>query len=515
MTQTTESKEDEDRKTPWPDAIVSSFFASVSSRDLWPWLREDEQFGLRQEIARGFQQSPKALSQPLVRSRLKAHLERESKIRDNLEKWWREKIGMEVVEAISAIENEDDFLIQQTQLIEQFGFDNLLLAVYSDARFALPKKGETSKPTANRVLEVAPKASSKSENDASLELKKQAQKAEQNALQLKRENENLRAELQKSQREREQEKHQFARRESDAQQKLTNLQKSFEREARRARGHEKELDEQSAEVKRLKRLVRQGQLLQEETRRNLAQIQAQLALPIEEKTPQVAPISTVVSGENKPAKPKKPPRAPKPLFGRDEVFAWKPDGREVRVSPREIKERIDKNDEKFVANLARDIEVLRESDDVLAKRFRSSVRELGRYYNRVLDGATTRVLVDASNVARYEKDGRNRGRLCHLLAMRDELRRYDCFPILFFADASLPHNIDEPDELKAMARRGELEIVDKGTEADDILARTARETGANVVTNDRNFQGRVAPNWEPSRIGFHIRDGIVVLEGLD
>lgn len=512
MTKNTETNE---TKTPWPDAVLSAFFAAVSTRDLWSWLREDEQFGLRQEIARGFQQSPKALSQPLVRSRLKAHLERESEIRDNLEKWWRKKIGEKVVEAISQIENEDDFLNQQTQLVEQFGFANLLLAVAFDARFALPQKGETKIEIANRVLEVAPKPASKAENDALLELKKQSQKAEQNALQLKRETENLRAELQKSQREREQLKHQFAKRESDAQQKLAEAQKSFEREARRARGVEKELEEQSAEVKRLKRLVRQGQLLQEETRRNLAQLQAQLAPPIEDKTPEVAPIPTVVAGENKPAKPKKPPRAPKPLFGRDEVFVWKSDGREVRVSPREIKERIDKNDEKFVANLARDIEVLRENDDVLAKRFRSSVREVGRYYNRVLDGATTRVLVDASNVARYEKDGRNRGQLRHLLAMRDELRRYDCFPILFFADASLPHNIDEPDELKAMARRGTLEIVDKGTEADDILARTARESGANVVTNDRNFHGRVAPDWEPSRIGFHIRDGIVVLEGLD
>jgi hypothetical protein len=124
------------------------------------------------------------------------------------------------------------------------------------------------------------------------------------------------------------------------------------------------------------------------------------------------------------------------------------------------------------------------------------------------------VLVDASNVARYEAGGRGKGRLSHLLLLRDELRRRDCFPIVLLADASLPYHIDEPDELTAMARRGELEIVPPGTEADEHLAREARRSGAYVVTNDRNFHLKVAPDFEPPRIPFHIRDGVVFVDNF-
>lgn len=526
----------------WPDDVLAAFFRAVSSRDLWKWLREDEQFALLQEIARGFQQSPKALAQPLVRSRFKSHLTRETATRDNLQKWWCDNAGKDVCEAIALIENDETWQEKTTQWTQQFGRDALILATFFDARFSLNESEieakaannlrvipseveETAKDSstsrgmtqiADRVLDSAENARDdsqlKRENET---LKNRAQNAENMALQARRESEKLQSETKRLQRENDQQKHLFDKRENDLQLKIEEAQKLGEREARRARQSEKQLEEQSAEIKRLKRLVRQSQLLQEESRRQIALLNAQIEelqpRPVEPKVEIAPPISVSA----KVIKPKKPPRAPKPLFGRDEVFSWKNGAREVAVSPREIAQRVDKNDETFVANLSRELEILREENPDLAKRFRSSVRQLGRYYNRVLDGATSRVLVDASNVARYEKDARGRGQFGHLLAMRDELRRYDCFPILFFADASLVYNIDEPDELQQMARRGELEIVNAGTEADDILARLARQSGARVVTNDRNFHGRVAPAWEPSRIAFHIRDGIVVLDDMD
>ncbi len=517
----------------WPDAVLAAFFRVVAPRDLWSWLRKKEQIALLYEIARGFQQSAKALSQPLVRARLKSHLERENATRDNLQKWWRDHLGKEVCDAIASLENAEIWQSETPQLTQQFGRDAWLLATFFDARFSLDKLENTIKdanepgviaseieessalPADNRVLE-SPKNMG---DDSPLKLeneiwKSRAQNAENLLLQLRRDSEKLQTEAKKLARENERQKHIFAKRESDWQLKIVEAQKQAEREARRARQGEKESEEQSAEIKRLKRLVRQSQMLHEESRRQIALLQAQIDQLQPPPTPSEPQIDAPVVPEKTP-KPKKTPRAPKPLFGRDEVFRWKNQSREVRVSPREIKEKIDKNDEKFVAALSRDLEILREENGELAKRFRSAVREVGRYYNRVLDGGTTRVLVDASNVARYEKDSRNRGQLRHLLSMRDELRRYSCFPIRFFADASLIHNIDEPDELKAMARRGELEIVASGTEADDVLAREARQSGARVVTNDRNFHGRVAPSWEPSRIPFHISDGIVVLDDMD
>ena len=525
---------EEDVSSVWPEAVFAAFWRAVPGRDLWSWLRQDEQKPLLYEVARGFQQSPKALNQPLVRSRLKSHLERETQTRANLEKWWREGLGAQASEVVSGVESEESWQAQSPQMVGRFGRDVVLLAAHFDGRFsllgttdetALRAQSGVGEPATrpyddNRVLDVAETntpndlqaAQLKSENEL---LRTRAQSAENNGLQLRREVDKLAQETKRLQRENEKQTHQFAKRETEAQNKIVEAQKNAEREARRARGSEKEIEEQSVEIKRLKRLVRQSQMLQEETRRQAALLQAQLDALLQPPTEAPEIASPTETNTLAPAKPKKPPRKPKPLFGRDEVFAWKTGSREVRVSPREIKDRIDRNDELWVAALSQDVETLRDQDEELAKRFLSSVREMARYYKRVLDGGTTRVLVDASNVARYEKDARGRGQLGHLVAMREELRRYSCFPILFYADASLPHNIDEPDELQAMARRGELEIVAVGTEADDILAREARRTGAGVVTNDRNFHGRVAPGWEPSRIPFHIRDGIVVLEGLD
>jgi predicted nucleic acid-binding protein len=137
------------------------------------------------------------------------------------------------------------------------------------------------------------------------------------------------------------------------------------------------------------------------------------------------------------------------------------------------------------------------------------VRELGRYYEKVLTTQTARVLVDASNVARH--DAAHKGRLEYLLAMREELRRGEFFPIIFVADASLPHFIDAPKALRGMIVRGEVLVTASGQQADEILARQARETGAYVVTNDRNFHFASAPDFTPSRLSFRIEDGVVLL----
>jgi hypothetical protein len=96
--------------------------------------------------------------------------------------------------------------------------------------------------------------------------------------------------------------------------------------------------------------------------------------------------------------------------------------------------------------------------------------------------------------------------------MKNELRRFDFFPILFIADASLPYHIDDDKEFRARVKRGEILVSASGQEADEILARQARETGAYVVTNDRNFHRHLAPNFTPSRIGFEIVDGVAILK---
>ena len=194
--------------------------------------------------------------------------------------------------------------------------------------------------------------------------------------------------------------------------------------------------------------MRRQQQLNEELRKQLISLNARLeAEGRAHREAQAAPFRRKNSAR-KPAPSRAPPHpTPAPPRPRpfDQKFLWKADGRSViQVSPRDIQRAVDRNDEEFVFSLIQALDALRETNERGYKMLLERIRQVDRYYARVLTADTTRVLVDASNVARYEKDKAGRGQLRNLLTMRDELRRRDCFPILLYADASLPHNIDEP-----------------------------------------------------------------------
>jgi rRNA-processing protein FCF1 len=63
-----------------------------------------------------------------------------------------------------------------------------------------------------------------------------------------------------------------------------------------------------------------------------------------------------------------------------------------------------------------------------------------------------------------------------------------------------------------MMKAGQFMVSASGQEADEILARLARETGAYVVTNDRRFHHHLAPAFTPLRIGFRIEEDVVMLD---
>ncbi|MCS6862838.1 MAG: hypothetical protein NZT92_21245, partial [Abditibacteriales bacterium] len=88
----------------------------------------------------------------------------------------------------------------------------------------------------------------------------------------------------------------------------------------------------------------------------------------------------------------------------------------------------------------------------------------------------------------------------------------DFFPILIYADASLPFQIDQREELMRLVQRGEIRLVPSGTSADDVIAREAKEWGCYVVTNDRKLTHNLDPTWELQIVGFTIMDGQVKLE---
>ena len=285
---------------------------------------------------------------------------------------------------------------------------------------------------------------------------------------------------------------------------LTETKKTLDRTTRRWKSLQKEWEELTADNKRLKRQMRRQQQLNEELRKQLATVTA--------RAQSLAPDGAVS------AKPAVPEEKAKPVAPRvqvsplDQTFIWQSDSRPFRVTPREVKRAIDRNDEEFVFTLIQAFDALRETNESGYRMFLDRIREFERYYSRVLTVDTTRVLIDASNVARYENNHYGKGQLRHLMAMRDELRRRDCFPIQIYADASLPYHIDEPSELMQMVKNGEIQMTIAGQEADELLAREARRTGAYVVTNDRSFHTKVSPDFEPPRITFRIHDGFLVVD---
>ncbi|MBV9470406.1 MAG: hypothetical protein JO316_24320 [Abitibacteriaceae bacterium] len=337
--------------------------------------------------------------------------------------------------------------------------------------------------------------------------------------------EQLRAQAKTHQRESQHNQQRIAADESQ----LQETKRSLDRITRRWKSLQKESEDLAADNKRFKRQMRRQQQLNEELRKQLANVTARLqTLSAPPSAPTPAPAATPQAGipqskttakgaakgaAKAPAKTPAPTLAPRPqVLPLDQLFLWQSDGRQFRVTPREVKRAIDRNDEEFVFTLIQAFDALRETNEPGYRMFIDRIREFDRYYSRVLTVDTTRVLVDVSNVARYEPNRYGKGQLRHLLVMRDELRRRDCFPIIMYADASLPYHIDEPNELMQMVKNGEVQMTTSGQEADELLAREARRTGAYVVTNDRTFHTKVSPDFEPPRVTFRIHDGFLIVD---
>ncbi len=102
-------------------------------------------------------------------------------------------------------------------------------------------------------------------------------------------------------------------------------------------------------------------------------------------------------------------------------------------------------------------------------------------------------VVDGSNAAWFDQHSyaAPRPRLRPLLELRRALRRRGYFPVLLYADAPLPHTVDDPQTLRALLGRGEIALVDSGVDADEVLLREAKRYGAPLVTND------YMADWDP------------------
>lgn len=497
-----------------PAELFDFLARCVPSRDLWKWLSAKEQDELTYTITRGFQRTPHVVRQNVVRHRLAQHLQQNPTDFNALLRLWSQTrptpAALNAVRELTTGASDAAILAGLPTLWQHHGGEAVIAALLLQDRFDLLESvdalgpGETPAAPAERMESAPLPVPAASQPGPELEAARAEVRAKQQEIQKLKEQQG--AHKQKAQ---SVEKTLKAALEHEKQRavaleaQLSESQRLHDRTSRRLRSLERDTEELTAEDKRLKRQLRRQQQLNEELRKQLAAAAARLDALVP-KTPTPAPTPKPAA-----AKPVARLKATSPL---DQQFIWKSDRRPFNVTPRQVKQAIDANNEEFVFRLVQAFDALRETNPQGYRLFLDRIREFDRYYSRVLTADTTRVLVDASNVARFEKDRRGKGQLRHLLAMRDELRRRDCFPVAIYADASLPYHIDEPEELLRMVKTGEVILTLAGQEADELLAREARRTGAYVVTNDRAFHTKVTPDFEPPRITFRIHDGVLIVD---
>lgn len=292
---------------------------------------------------------------------------------------------------------------------------------------------------------------------------------------------------------------------------LAELKKHDERETRRLNAAEKTRDELDSTVKVLRKQVRHLNQLLDEGAKKIASLEARL----EQKPAKPEADASAVNAVSTPPTKQKSADAtvkvarPTPL---DELFRWMADGHEFRATPRETMRFIDRNDADFAFRAQLALDGIEAKDIPKKNAFLARLREQDSYYVRVLTQPTQRALVDASNVVRATKNKFGKGELKNLRDLKKELRRLGFFPIEMIADASLRYNVDEINAYNEMINRGEVEVTTPGVEADEVLARKARNGGGYVVTNDGKFHFKVSPDLAPPSIGFRVHMGTVIMD---
>lgn len=119
------------------------------------------------------------------------------------------------------------------------------------------------------------------------------------------------------------------------------------------------------------------------------------------------------------------------------------------------------------------------------------------------------VVVDASNVAHEEVTDGGKPKLANLIAIRNELRELGYEPIII-ADASLRHDIDDPQQFESLIDKQEVRQVPAGTDADFFIVETAEQQGAKIVSNDQYHDFKERHPWiKDRRVPFMIVKGKV------
>lgn len=204
------------------------------------------------------------------------------------------------------------------------------------------------------------------------------------------------------------------------------------------------------------------------------------------------------------------------VLGPDEPIALPVPGA-ASVTARELVQVVDSGDAGFVALVRQGIAALRSRggrEVQLANALLESVTAVEPVaVVPLLAKTSSPVLVDASNVARYNPDPLSltmTPRVVQLLLVRDFLLRQGFFPVILIADATLRFHVDDRPAYQSLLDRQMIRECAPGTSADEALLTEARARRALLVSNDRFSEwGEMAARVE--RQGFLIAAGRVAL----
>ena len=122
-----------------------------------------------------------------------------------------------------------------------------------------------------------------------------------------------------------------------------------------------------------------------------------------------------------------------------------------------------------------------------------------------------KIVVDGSNVAFEEFSKGGTPKVSNLVAVRKHLEERGFHPMIT-VDASLKHQVDDPDQLAALIISERIHQVPAGTDADYWVLETAQRIDGLVVSNDRFLPYQDSYPWiEERRIPFIIIEGLVQL----
>jgi hypothetical protein len=121
------------------------------------------------------------------------------------------------------------------------------------------------------------------------------------------------------------------------------------------------------------------------------------------------------------------------------------------------------------------------------------------------------VVVDGGNVAYAELSQKGEPKVSNLIAVRRALKQKGYEPI-FTVDASLRHQMDDPDQLEALIDDQVIRQAPAGTDADYFILEIAEQQDAYVVSNDEFERWRDQYPWiERRRVPLMIVKGQVEL----